>query len=163
MSSITVFDFSGEENWSNWEIENDRVMGGHSTAELVRTDEGNAVFRGSVSLKNNGGFASVQYRFSAIDVTPYSKAVLRIKGDGKRYQFRIKADVNDRYSFIQPFDTNGEWQTIEILLKNMYPVFRGRDVNRPNFDAAQIEEARFLIDNNKQQDFALEIDQITLE
>jgi hypothetical protein len=163
MNAITVFDFSEEDDWSNWEIENDRVMGGRSTAELVRTDMGNALFKGSVSLENNGGFASVQYRFSAIEVSQYSNAVLRLKGDGKRYQFRVKADLNDRYSFIQSFETTGDWQTITIPLKKMYPVYRGRDVNRPNFDADQIEEVRFLIGNNKWQDFALEIDKIMLE
>lgn len=163
MSTLTVFDFSDEEEWSNWQIENDRVMGGKSTAELVRNNAGNAVFRGSVSLENNGGFASVQYRFSAIDVAEYSKAILRVKGDGKRYQFRVKANLSDRYSFIQYFETNGEWQTIEIPLEEMYPVYRGRDVDRPNFDADQIEEVRFLIGNGKPQDFALEIDKIMLE
>ena len=163
MSSFTVFDFSEEDNWSNWEIENDRVMGGISTAEMVRTDAGSALFKGSVSLENNGGFASVQYRFSTVDVTPYSKAVFRIKGDGKRYQFRVKADLSDRYSFVQTFETTGKWQVIEIPLENMYPVYRGRDVNRPNFDADQIEEVRFLIGNKKPQNFALEIDKITLE
>jgi len=88
--------------------------------------------------------------------------VLRIKGDGKRYQFRIKADLSDNYSFIQYFETNGEWQTVKISLDEMYAVYRGRNVDRPNFNADHIEEIRFLIGNKKPQDFALEIDKIML-
>jgi len=163
MSTFTVFYFSEEEDWSQWEIENDRVMGGQSSAELVRNDAGNALFRGSVSLENNGGFASVQYRFDSLNMEEYSTAVLRVKGDGKRYQFRIKTDLSDNYSFIQYFETNGEWQTVKIPLDEMYAVYRGRNVDRPNFNADHIEEIRFLIGNKKPQDFALEIDKIIFE
>jgi hypothetical protein len=89
--------------------------------------------------------------------------VVRLKGDGKRYQFRVKANLSDNYSFIQYFETTDDWQTVKIPLAEMKPVYRGRDVNRPNFDADHIEEIRFLIGNKKPQDFALEIDKIMFE
>ncbi len=163
MKSLTFYDFSEQEDWSDWQIENDTVMGGRSSSELVRSDAGNALFRGSVSLENNGGFASVQYHFSVFDMEGYSKAILRVKGDGKRYQFRIKAKLSDNYSFIHYFETNGEWQSVEIQLSEMHPVYRGRDVDQPNFHAEHIEEVRFLIGNKKPQEFALEIDKIMFE
>jgi hypothetical protein len=163
MQTHTLYDFSKEQDWSEWEIENDTVMGGRSSSELVKSDAGNALFKGSISLENNGGFASVQYHFAAQDMEDYSKAILRIKGDGKRYQFRIKANLSDNYSFIYYFETTGEWQTVEIQLSEMYPVYRGKDVDRPNFDANHIEEVRFLIGNKEAQDFVLGIDKIMFE
>ena len=163
MSAITFFDFSEKQDWSQWQIENDTVMGGRSSAELVRNESINVLFKGTVSLENNGGFASVQYRFNPLKVSDYSKAVVRLKGDGKRYQFRVKANLSDNYSFIQYFETTDDWQTVKIPLAEMKPVYRGRDVNRPNFDADHIEEIRFLIGNKKPQDFALEIDKIMFE
>ena len=57
MNSLLLFDFSASPNWNVWEIENDVVMGGNSSSKLERSVEGNAVFKGTVSLENNGGFA----------------------------------------------------------------------------------------------------------
>ncbi|MFO8147138.1 MAG: CIA30 family protein, partial [Gillisia sp.] len=64
MSRLLLFDFSSTDDWSGWEVENDVVMGGNSSSKLERSVDGNAIFKGRVSLENNGGFASVQYRFA---------------------------------------------------------------------------------------------------
>ena len=139
------------------------VMGGRSSGKLERSKEGNAVFTGEVSLENNGGFASVQCHFPSKDIKGYKTAVLHIKGDGKKYQFRIKENLQDKASYIYEFETTGEWQTVEIPLNQMKPVYRGRSLDLPNFSANTIQEIRFLIGNKKEQDFRLEIDKIELE
>lgn len=163
MSSTTLFDFSEQQDLSQWKIQNDTVMGGRSASQLVRNESGNGVFKGAVSLENNGGFAMVQYRFDKWSVQGLSKVLLRIKGDGKRYQFRIKNKLSDRHSYIHYFETSGEWETIAFPLGDMIPQFRGRKLDRPNFNADHIEEVAFFIGNNKAQDFALEIDKIMFE
>ena len=163
MSKLLLFDFSATSNWSAWEVENDVVMGGNSTARLERSEAGNAIFTGHVSLENNGGFASVQYHFPSKNIKGYKKALILLKGDGKSYQFRMKANLQDRASYIYTFKTTGEWQTIEVPLKEMEPVFRGRKLDLPNFSAESIQEVRFLIGNKKAEDFRLEIDKIELE
>ncbi|MBO2545861.1 CIA30 family protein [Salegentibacter sp. BDJ18] len=163
MSKLLLFDFSATDDWSVWEIENDVVMGGNSTSKLERSEAGNAIFKGSVYLENNGGFASVQYHFPSKNIKGYKKALILLKGHGKSYQFRIKANLKDRASYIYTFKTTGEWQTIEVPLKEMEPVFRGRKLDIPNFSAESIQEIRFLIGNKKAEDFRLEIDKIELE
>ena len=163
MNNLILFDFSETEDWSGWNIENDVVMGGRSYSQLERSREGNAIFKGEVSLENNGGFASVQYHFPSRDIKGYEKAVLTIKGDGKKYQFRLKENLRDRASYIYEFETTGDWQTVEIPLNEMKPVYRGRTLNMPNFSSSSIQEIRFLIGNKKPQDFRLEIDKIVLE
>jgi len=45
----------------------------------------------------------------------------------------------------------------------MYPAFRGRKLELPNFSESTIEEIAFLIGNKKNEDFELLIDSITLE
>ena len=162
MSSLLLFDFSSSNDWTVWEIENDVVMGGNSTSQLTRSKDGNAVFTGYVSLENNGGFASMQYHFKPKDIKGYDKAVIRLKGDGKEYQFRIKADLRERASYIYTFKTNGDWQTIEIPLNLMSPTYRGNKLNLPNFNADKLQEVRFLIGNGKAENFRLEIDRIEL-
>ena len=95
-------------------------------------------------------------------VKGYSKVITRLKGDGKNYQFRIKHKASDYQSYISEFTTTGNWQTVEIRLSDMYPTFRGRKLNIPDFSADFIEEIRFLIGNKKPQEFELLIDKIAL-
>jgi len=158
-----IFDFNSNTKISDWVVVEDRVMGGRSNAEISLTDEGHAKFSGNVSLENNGGFASVRHRLNVEGVKNFSKAVIRLKGDGKNYQFQLKNKLNDRHSYIQEFSTNGEWQEIEVDLAKMYPGFRGRKLDIPNWDHDIIQEITFLIGNKKNEEFSLLIDYIRLK
>lgn len=163
MFKLLLFDFSKTEDWSGWETVNDGVMGGVSGSDLESSTGGNAIFRGSVSLENNGGFASLRYQFSPKDIQGYKKAFILLKGDGKTYQFRMKSNLKDKASYTYPFKTTGGWQTVEVPLKEMEPVFRGQKLELPNFPADTIEEIRFLIGNKKAENFRLEINKIELK
>lgn len=163
MTKLLLFDFSAKEDWSGWKIQNDVVMGGNSSSALEKSTEGHAIFKGSVSLENNGGFASVQYRFDTKNIEGYKKALILLKGDGKNYQFRMKSSLDEKASYIHTFKTSGNWETIEISLKEMEPFFRGNKLDIPNFPAETVEEVRFLIGNKKAEDFRLEIKKIELE
>lgn len=163
MNKLLLFDFSTAENWSAWEIENDVVMGGKSSSTLEKSDDGNAIFTGRVSLENNGGFASVQYHFATKNIEGYKKAVILVKGDGRSYQFRMKSSLKEKASYIYTFETTGDWQTVEIPLNEMEPVYRGNKLAIPNFSAETLQEVRFLIGNKKAENFSLEISKIELE
>jgi len=163
LQSVTIFDFSSETNSKDWRIVNDGVMGGRSQGAITVNKEGHAEFEGTISLENYGGFSMVQYSFPALDTKPQNQFTLRIKGDGKRYQFRVRTNQSDRHAYIAYFNTNGQWQTIEIPFESMYPVFRGQKLNYPNFPGNQMEEIGFLIGNKKTETFKLVIDKITVE
>ena len=158
----TVFDFQKSSDISRWRVVNDGVMGGLSSGSFRLNSDGYAVFKGSVSLENNGGFTSVRYGTGRISVVGKSKMVLRLKGDGKNYQFRVKADAGDYYSYITTFRTSGKWEEVEIPLSDLYPSFRGRTLNQPNFSNEYIEELTFLIANKRNENFELVIDKIVL-
>ena len=160
---MVIFDFDKKSDLTNWRVVDDGVMGGLSQGNFKTNEKGNAIFYGDVSLENNGGFSSVRHRFQEKTVNEYSKFVIRLKGDGKRYQFRVKTDSYDRHSYISYFETNGDWQTIEIPLEEMYPSFRGRKLSIPNFPGEAMEEIAFLIANYKAESFKLEIDKISLK
>jgi hypothetical protein len=121
------------------------------------------VFSGDVSLENNGGFSSVRYQFEKINTTKDSKVIIRLKGDGKEYQFRIKNNRNTYYSYVTNFKTTGDWENIIINLKDLYPSFRGQTINIPNFTGDSFEEIVFLIGNKKNESFALFLDRIDIE
>ena len=160
---LTIFDFTKDADCSNWRIVNDSVMSGQSNASFSVNEAGNGVFTGHVSLENNGGFSSVRYQMKSKKIEQFRICKIRVKGDGKRYQLRMKNNISNRHSFIQHFQTSGEWETIEIALADLYPTFRGRKLNMPNFPADELTQVAFLIANKEAEDFRLEIDWIVLE
>lgn len=162
MNTALIFDFSKNSNVQNWRIVDDVVMGGVSSGSFKLSPEGHGLFEGRVSLENNGGFSSVRYGFEKISIGANSKVVIKLKGDGKSYELRIKDDSSTRYSYVAPFATSGEWQEIMVPLSAMYPSFRGRKLDIPNFSHRQIEEVVFLIGNKKNEEFRLLIDKITI-
>lgn len=163
MAPKTIIDFNNNSNISNWQVVDDVVMGGTSNGNFNLNKDGHAVFSGEVSLENNGGFSSVQYTFDALDITNYKTVCIKLKGDGKNYQFRLKKDQNDYYSYKKKFTTNGDWQTVKLQLANLQPTYRGRSLDMPNFDSKSIEQLTFLIANKKPQSFKLLLDKIWLE
>ncbi len=163
MQTSTIFDFSKKSDTSNWKIVDDVVMGGRSSGTFHVNEEGNGVFNGRVSLENNGGFSSLRYRFKKISTKSYSKIILKVKGDGKTYQFRVKSKSSEYYSYVTSFNSTKDWETLEISLSDMYPAFRGRRIQISNYDKESIEEIAFLIGNKKAEDFTLEIDAIVLK
>lgn len=161
--AIVIFDFQKNADISNWQVVDDVVMGGRSAGNFKLNDEGHGVFFGKVSLENNGGFSSVRYLFNRKNIEGYRFVKIRLKGDGNTYQFRIKTNQNDYYSYNASFDTSGEWEVIELPLALMYPSYRGRKLAMGNFPALKMSEIRFLIGNNKPQSFELLIDKLRLE
>ena len=149
MQVLTLFDFNAQSTLENWYVVDDVVMGGRSAGSFSLSPEGHGIFAGEVSLENNGGFSSVRHRFAPTEVQDYTHCYIRLKGDGKRYQFRIKANSKDYFSYIAYFSTNGDWQTVQIPLNEMYPSYRGRKLDIPNFSADYMEEIAFLIANKK--------------
>jgi hypothetical protein len=144
-------------------VVNDGVMGGLSKGNFSVNDKGDGFFTGHVSLENNGGFSSVRYNFESKSVSNYKKITLRLKGDGKQYQIRVKTRISDYYSYIAYIKTNGEWQTLEILFSNMIPSFRGNILDLPNYPGEYMEQFAILIGNKKNEDFKLYLDKIELE
>jgi NADH dehydrogenase [ubiquinone] 1 alpha subcomplex assembly factor 1 len=163
MNTIMIYDFNKNVSEKDWRIIDDVVMGGQSNGSFSIGGDGHGVFQGTVSLENNGGFSSVRYQFDELATTKNSKVLIRLKGDGKDYQFRIKDKYNNYFSYITTFKTSGDWQTVEIKLADLYPSFRGRKLNLPNFEASSFEEIVFLIGNGKNESFKLVLDQIEIK
>lgn len=161
MNEQTLVDISKDASLDNWQIVNDGVMGGLSDSAFTIDNEKYGTFKGNISLENYGGFASVKYNLDR-NIPEYSKIALYVRGDKKRYQFRIKASQREAYSYVQNFETNGEWQRIVLDLADFYPTYRGRILDLPNYTPSTLSEIRFLIGNKTAESFHLDIDKITL-
>jgi len=77
-------------------------MGGHSSGSFNLSDDGTGIFHGKASLENNGEFSMVQYNFKTKQTEGFTKFCIKLKGDDKPYQFRIKTNTNDDYSYVAP-------------------------------------------------------------
>lgn len=153
-------DFSDKSEVKNWNVMNDGVMGGKSEGSLKAAKDGTVMFTGDVSLKNNGGFTSIRSSFQSKNISGATKVLIKLKGDQKKYQFRVKNQIYDRHVYKYEFETTGDWETITIPLNEMIPSFRGMRPNLPNYEAETLAEIGILIANKKNESFELHIAKI---
>jgi hypothetical protein len=154
-----LFDFAKVARASGWQIINDDVMGGVSTSQFEVLD-GWAVFRGTVSLENSGGFASVRSALIDEDLAGYDAFVVRLRGDGKRYKFTVRTDPGFNVPIYQcAFTTKpGEGKELELPCHEFIPSFRGRVLtDLPPLDPAKVCAVGFIIADQQAGIFQLEI------
>ena len=156
---IMIEDFS-EKSLLNWNIVNDTVMGGRSQARMsVRNNK--AEFMGFLSLANNGGFSSVR-AYYPYDLIGISSITLRIKGDGRKYNFRVRTNKNSWVSYSHSFSTESNtWQEITLNIQDFFPTYRGYNVqNVQRLSELLIREIGIMISDKNEGNFALMIDWI---
>jgi monofunctional biosynthetic peptidoglycan transglycosylase len=154
-----LVDFRDPAEADRWIAVNDGVMGGVSRGGLRIPGGEPAIFSGSVSLDNNGGFASVRSLPRDWDLDGVPGVVLRVRGDGAVYRFRVRTDDGfDGVAYQVSFPTRaGEWERIPIRFPDLTPSFRGREVRAPALDPAAIRQIGFLIAGGQEGPFRLEI------
>jgi NADH dehydrogenase [ubiquinone] 1 alpha subcomplex assembly factor 1 len=143
-----------------WMVVNDGVMGGVSTSR-VSMAKGIATFTGVVSLENNGGFASVRSAPSIGAFANDTKAFqLRVKGDGKVYQFTVDTEAGWFWFAFKP--AKAKWSTVTIPHASLVPVTRfGEPTERARFDGKQqTTRLGILISNKRAEKFAISLDWI---
>lgn len=148
-----------------WRTVNDGVMGGISHCTMQTSKDNSGIFAGTVSLANNGGFASVRTTLAQCDLSAWSGLVVRIRGDGRTYQVRLRTD--DRfdgvaYRALVPTRPD-EWLTIPLPFSSFEPTFRGRILQDvPSLDTTKIVQLTLMIADKTQGPFQLEVASISL-
>ena len=148
-------------NLLNWNIVNDSVMGGRSQATLKLINNTYANFKGYLSLQNNGGFSSIRAYYPP-DLTNVKSIVLKVRGDGRKYNFRIRGNTQSWASYTHSFDTvEGEWNEIELKIDDFYPVYRGYTLkNMPQLSEVIIKEIGIMLSDKIEGSFSIDIDWI---
>ena len=158
---ITDFRTKGME--LNWRTVNDTVMGGKSTSRLKVSDQGIAHFSGRLSLENNGGFASFRSTGILPDLAGCNALVLRAKGDGRKYQLRVRTGTGWRVPNYQAefSTTKSVWREHVLPLADFIPGWRGRTLEgQPSIDPSKITSLGILLGDKKRGSFELHIDTI---
>ncbi len=161
---IILEDFNQEKHL-NWQIVNDGVMGGLSSSSIqIKSEQG--LFSGNVSLENNGGFASVRALLDRTNLKKVSKLLIRVKGDGKTYQFRVRTNKRFDGTAYQTFfkTEKDKWTNHVFSAEDFQATFRGMKVPQaPELKLEGIEQIGFLIAGKQQGSFSLIIDWIAMK
>ncbi len=160
MRTMTLFDFTLPESTEQWRPVDDVVMGGVSGSRMVHVADGHAVFAGTLSRENNGGFASVRCAPGQFALGDFNAIRLRVRGDGRIYRLRLRMDAGfDGVAYQASFPTeDGAWSTVDLPFTAFRPSFRGRDVpNAPALDPGSIRQIGLMIADAQEGAFRLEI------
>ena len=162
----TIMNFDNGPDEPRWIAVNDGVMGGRSSGQ-PKIESGELTFSGELSLANNGGFASARSVGVNFDLSDAATVVLRVRGDGRRYQLRLATDADYRgvsISYGTEFETVAdEWIEARLLLASLTPTVRGSPLGGPPLDASQVREIGLLIADKHEGAFALSVDWIAVE
>ena len=158
-----LLDFEDVKKSGRWMVVNDGVMGGVSRSNIFLHSDGYLLFTGLVSTKYGGGFASARTDYKNWDIGKYDGLILRVKGDGKIYQFRCRTGNNiNQIAYRHYFKAiNDDWQEIKLPFKDFLPTYRGRVLkNYPQLDPKNIKQLGLMISDKQVGNFNLEIDWI---
>ena len=156
-----LLDFVGPEAAQKWQAVNDGVMGGVSDGQFEVTEQGTLEFFGTLSLENNGGFASVRTKPTDLDIKAGDTLVVRVKGDGRDYVLNIYTKSRRMaFSYRAPLPTTkDEWREFEIPLADFIPTAFGRRVQGMGpVEPDQINGLGFMLSDKKPGKFQLQVE-----
>lgn len=159
----TLFRFDQPDSAQAWQTVNDGVMGGRSVGRFRINEEERLMFFGSLSLENNGGFASVRARGSNLALVQGDTIVARVRGDGRTYNFNLYSQ-NDRYSYRKSFETvRDKWIIIQLPVSQFVATWRGRRFPNQELSPDQVTGLGFLLSDKQPGTFELEVDWIRVK
>jgi len=159
-----LIDFTDKKADHQMNVVNDGVMGGLSQGRIEMTQNDSLLFKGNISLQNNGGFSSFRIGGKLWDLSAWKGVEILVKGDGRTYGLRATTDetfLRSSVSFTADFKTvKDEWVKLQIPFSKMKASWRGRKLDR-NFDPAQIKGLGIILADKTAGKFALEIKSIS--
>jgi len=160
-----LFKFDKPDSAKPWQTVNDGVMGGRSDGRFKINEDKKMEFFGTLSLENNGGFASVRSRESKLGLKKDDSIVIRVRGDGRDYNFRLNVPRSiGRISYRQSFKTKkDEWIEITLPTEKFVANWRGRTFPDQKLDPSNITGMGIQLSDKKPGPFKLEVEWIKVE
>jgi NADH dehydrogenase [ubiquinone] 1 alpha subcomplex assembly factor 1 len=158
---VPVLDFAGPEAAVKWQAVNDGVMGGVSDGRFKITPDKTLEFFGTLSLENNGGFASVRTTPTELNIEAGDTLVVRVRGDGREYVVNIYTKSRRMaFSYRAPLPTRkDEWAEVKIPLVDFIPTAFGRRVQGMGpVEPDQINGLGFMLSDKKPGTFAMQVE-----
>jgi monofunctional biosynthetic peptidoglycan transglycosylase len=122
--------------------------------------------RVTLSLENNGGFASVRTKPTELDIKAGDTIVLRVKGDGREYVLNLYTKSRRMafsYRAALP-TTKDEWTEVRIPLEDFVPKAFGRRVQGMGpVEPDQINGLGFMLSDKKPGKFQMQVEWVKVE
>jgi uncharacterized surface protein with fasciclin (FAS1) repeats len=159
----TIATFKGDESLKLWTSVNDGVMGGVSKGGFARSEEDTLLFRGELSLANNGGFASIRMKPSELGLNGTSAITIQARGDGRTYWVDLRSDDQMAASSYRAYLATkaGEWQETTIPFQDFKLQAFGRELPAGPIKPNSINSIGFTIADKKEGEFSLEIKSVS--
>ena len=158
----TLFNFDTPDTAKPWQTVNDGVMGGRSVGRFKINEDKKMEFFGTLSLENNGGFASVRVGSDSLGLKAGDVIVARVRGDGREYNFNLYGQRDfGRFSYRQSFKTKrDEWIEVSMPVDQFVANWRGRVFPNETLDPSQVTGLGFQLGDKRAGPFKLEVDWI---
>ena len=163
---IPLFDFTEADAPKQWQTVNDGVMGGVSEGKFKITDTKTMEFFGTLSLANNGGFASVRTKAKKLSLEKDDTLVAKIRGDGRQYMLNLYPNKQRMaYSYRATVQTKkDEWIEVKVPLDKFEATSFGRIVKNAGLvKPEEINSLGFMLGDKKAGPFKMEIEWIKVE
>ena len=163
---IPLFDFTEADAAKQWQTVNDGVMGGVSEGKFKITDTKTMEFFGTLSLENNGGFASVRTKAKKLSLEKGDTIVAKIRGDGRQYMLNLYPNKQRMaYSYRATVQTKkDEWIEVKVPLDKFEATSFGRIVKNAGLvKPEEINSLGFMLGDKKAGRFKMEIEWIKVE
>jgi monofunctional biosynthetic peptidoglycan transglycosylase len=161
-----LLDFSGIDAGKEWQTINDGVMGGVSEGKFRITDRKSLEFFGTLSLENNGGFASVRTKAKKLGLEKGDVLLVRVRGDGREYSMNLHVPKPlTAFSYRATLQTKkDEWIEVKVPLDKFEATSFGRVVKDAGpVDPKEINALGFMLSDKKAGPFKMEIESIKVE
>jgi len=158
---LPLVDFARPEAGQQWQAVNDGVMGGVSDGRFKITEGKTLEFFGTLSLENNGGFASVRTKPADRDIKTGDTLVVRVKGDGREYVVNIYTKSRRvAFSYRAPLPTTkDEWSEVSVPLADFIPTAFGRRVQGMGpVEPDQINGVGFMLSDKQAGKFQVQVE-----
>lgn len=162
---LFAFAFASPDAAAAWQAVNDGVMGGVSDGRFRIAERQTLEFYGTLSLENNGGFASVRSRPMPLGLQTGDALMARVRGDGREYQLNLyTSGRTTAFSYRAPVKTRpGEWIEVRIPLERFVATSFGRVLQGASpVDPRSVTSVGFLLAEKAPGPFALEIEWISV-
>jgi monofunctional biosynthetic peptidoglycan transglycosylase len=141
-------------------------MGGISEGKFKITDKQTMEFFGTLSLENNGGFASVRTKAKQLNLEEGDTIVAKVRGDGREYSLNLYVQKPlIAFSYRAKVQTKkDEWIEVRVPLNKFEATSFGRVVKDAGaVNPEEVNALGFLLSDKKAGPFKLEVESIRVE
>ncbi len=162
----TLFDFTGADPAKEWQNVNDGVMGGVSEGKFKITETKTLEFVGTLSLENNGGFASVRTKAKKLGLEKGDTVVAKVRGDGREYMLNLYLTKPlIAFSYRATVQTKkDEWIEVKVTLDKFEATSFGWVVKDAGpVKPEEVNSLGFMLSDKKAGPFKMEVESIKVE